>query len=507
MSRQSLAQHILLLDGAVDRFVSDLLFRHREDGSWAGVAVATDESPPKQPRFRGLRFQITVMYLGIVPPVADWESSSSPPLKCLSMLADIMHCPGKRGTDVSQVLEKQLGRIGLNCYDVVSGTGDGGGENEGHSGIHSHFENLCPGYVRRRCLPHIAWRTAEQAIRASELDYKALCSYLGEGITWTRLREIATRDPRDGGLGLFRDGSRPCKDLFDVAPGSIVTSRPETDLMFLKFLRGKEHLLHLLARRDLEQRTGLGPDIVGAVTSLGDIKQRLYREILSEVLERCFFLYYWSGKHDKVAMTLSWTDLVDKACGIILDLAVTPKVLQKYGYTQEDLEALDAQPRTWVEVVVLHVVGEQDLMETYLHEALDFHRATTTRAAGHLALVGDNTFRTPWTAAKLLSTDPGMARAAAREFAHHLDTARPGNRTLFEAHIFESENLYLDLVAFGAAEPQVLLWKGHGRFQSLYRFLAVRFLLAPDHVLDAERIHARWQWLCQQQKGNLRCTA
>ena len=105
----------------------------------------------------------------------------------------------RKGTGVSQVLEKQLGRIGLNCYDVVSGTGDGGGENEGQTGIHSHFENLSPGYVRRRCLPHIAWRTADQAIRASGLDYKALCSYLCEGITWTRLREIAVRAPRDGG--------------------------------------------------------------------------------------------------------------------------------------------------------------------------------------------------------------------------------------------------------------------------------------------------------------------
>ena len=258
--------------------------------------------------------------------------------------------------------------------------------------------------------------------------------------------------------------------------------------------------MHRLAVRDLEQRTGLGTETVGAVTNLGDINQRIFREVLCEVLERCFFLYYWSGKHDKVATTLSWPDLVEKACGIILDLAVTPKVLQTYGYKQEDLEVLDAQPKTWVEVVVLHVVGEQDLVATYLHEALDFHRATTTRAAGHLALVGDNTFRTPWTAAKLLSTDPGMARAAARALAHHLATARPGNRTLFEAHIFESENLYQDLVAFGAAEPPVLLWKGHGQFQSLYRFLAVRFLLAPDHVLDAERIHARWQWLCQQKK-------
>ena len=241
-----------------------------------------------------------------------------------------------------------------------------------------------------------------------------------------------------GGLGLFRDGSRPCKDLFDGVPGSIVTTRPETDLMFLKFLRGKEHLLHRLAVRDLEQRTGLGTDTVRAVANLGDIKQRSCREILCELIERCFCLYYWSGKHDKVATTLSWPDLVEKACGIILDLAVTPKVLQAYGYTQEDLEALDAQPRTWVEVVVLHVVGEQDRMDTYLQEALDFHRATTTRAAGHLALVGDNTFRTPWAAAKRLSTDPGIARAAARELVHHLGSTRPASRTLFETHISES---------------------------------------------------------------------
>ena len=83
--------------------------------------------------------------------------------------------------------------------------------------------------------------------------------------------------------------------------------------------------MHRLAVRDLEQRTGLGPDTVGAVTNLGDIKQRLFREILCEVLERCFFLYYWSGKHDKVATTLSWPDLVDKASGIILDLTLTPR--------------------------------------------------------------------------------------------------------------------------------------------------------------------------------------
>ena len=56
-------------------------------------------------------------------------------------------------------------------------------------------------------------------------------------------------------------------------------------------------------------------------------------------------------------------------------------------------------------------------------------------------------------------------------------------------------------MAFSEADPPVLLWHGQGKFQNLFRFLAPRFLLAPDHVLDAERVHARWQWLCLQKRG------
>ena len=133
-------------------------------------------------------------------------------------MGDICHCPGKKGVDVSRVTEKQLSRVGLNGFDVCSGTGDGGGENEGHQGVHSYYENLNPGYVRRRCVPHIAWRTCDSAIRASGLDYKALAAYLCEGVTWSRLREIATKGLAEGGLALFRDGSQQCKDLFGTSP-------------------------------------------------------------------------------------------------------------------------------------------------------------------------------------------------------------------------------------------------------------------------------------------------
>ena len=104
--------------------------------------------------------------------------------------------------------------------------------------------------------------------------------------------------------------------------------------------------------------------------------------------------------------------------------------------------------KTWVEFAVFQAVADQDLVEAHLREALDFHRLVTDSAASHLKLVGDNTYRTPWLAAKLLSKDKVLARAAAIDLARHLASTRPGNRTLFEAHVFESESLWLDVDSF-----------------------------------------------------------
>ena len=137
VSRWTLPRHQLLLDGAVDRRTAEYLMAQREEGNLAGVALVTDESPPSQPRFRGLRFQISVFYWGSFLDLHDWNTSAEPPMTLQSCLADIVHCPGKKGVDVSRVLERQLARLGLNAYDVVACTGDGGGENEGHQGVHA----------------------------------------------------------------------------------------------------------------------------------------------------------------------------------------------------------------------------------------------------------------------------------------------------------------------------------------------------------------------------------
>ena len=145
----------------------------REAGKFAIVALATDESPPSQPRFLGLRFQITVMYWGTFLPVEDWGRSTNPPILKRYCLGNIMRCPGKKLVDVCNAIEKQLARVGMNCFDVVAAT-IWWRRNEGHQGVHAYFENVSPGYVRRRCIPHISWRTCGLAIRVSGLDYKAL---------------------------------------------------------------------------------------------------------------------------------------------------------------------------------------------------------------------------------------------------------------------------------------------------------------------------------------------
>ena len=501
--KKALRQHLMYLDGALDRQRADIIYNLREKGRFAGVAIATDESPPRAPRFRGLRFQITVLYLGTFAPLDSWDTSEDPPLMVTSMLGDIMHCPGKQGADISRVLDRQLARVGLNAFDVVAGTGDGGGENEGQLGIHAHFEALSPGYVRHRCLPHMAWRTADMAIKESLLDYKALASYFTEGSTWNRLKVIATSSRAEGGLGLFADGSRACQDIFSRRPSAIIDTRPDSDLQFLKLLKGKEHVFFDLAVRDLNQRD-LGPKTRTAVMSLGDIEQRINRTLLAELIERCFFLlHYNQSEHTRIASGTSWDLLVSQASHKVLDLNLTEQVIRRLGSSPEEVAAMDRQPRTWVELAVFRVLRDWGLVDTRLPTALDFCRRVSGKAAAHLALLGDNTYRTTWMAAKMLSKEPQQAREAARTLRRHLASTKPGNRTVFEEHIFESEHLWQDIVDFADMEPPVRLWQGQGRCQNLFKFMAPRFLLAPDHVLDCERIHARWQWALHVQRALL----
>ena len=211
------------------------------------------------------------------------------------------------------------------------------------------------------------------------------------------------------------------------------------------------------------------------------------------------FLLCWNGKHAQVAGNTSWDELLAKASRILLDLELTPEVLLRFNSSPTQLLAMARPPKTWVELAVLQVVGEQDLVDERLREALDFHRSETDQTAAHVSLLADNTWRTPWMAAKLLALDSCVAQGAAVSLLKHLASTRPMNRTLFEGYMFD--HLWENLTDFSQACPPVLLWHGQGKYEALFKFIAPRFLLAPDNVLDAERVHARWQWSCSLKRA------
>ena len=159
-----------------------------------------------------------------------------------------------------------------------------------------------------------------------------------------------------------------------------------------------------------------------------------------------------------VALETSWDQLLQNAVNLILSLEISPEVLERMKTTEEDLVDMDARPKTWVDLAVLQVVGDQDLVAERMQEALEFHRKVSDQTAAHLNLLAENTYRTPWLAAKLLSTDKALAKSSAAALVKHLVTTRPGNRTLFENHLISREDLWQNLEDFSKAEPPMFLW-------------------------------------------------
>jgi hypothetical protein len=190
--RQTLGKHCLLLDEAVDAVIKDKINRGR-DVTFFGCGFCSDESPPAGSRFSGFRFQLSILYVPFFEDPQDWDEADQAPVHVQKVLCDMTHCPGKDGAAVLHVLDKQISRFGLSRADLCSGTGDGGGENEGLAGVHSSLERDNTSYVRHRCLGHLSWRTADSILDNIGDEYKDiqfLCTYFHEGATWKRLQSI-----------------------------------------------------------------------------------------------------------------------------------------------------------------------------------------------------------------------------------------------------------------------------------------------------------------------------
>ena len=154
-----------------------------------------------------------------------------------------------------------------------------------------------------------------------------------------------------------------------------------------------------------------------------------------------------------------------------MDLDITPETLQAFSTTEDELNAMDPRPMTWVSLAVRCVVGAEDHGE-YIADAIDFHRRTSGQAAAHLSLTADNTFRTPWLAAKLLAKDRGLARDSAKVLLLHIASTRPENRTSFEDYILGDDTIWTCLEGFSNEEPPVLLWHNNCKYEALFKLLA-----------------------------------
>ena len=189
-----LATAVQLVPDAIEAHLMDRIAESR-GSSFLGIGFETDESPPCGRILAGLRFQITIAYVCFALPEVDWAKAAEPPIQSEAYLCDILNAPNKDGATVAKIVAQQLGRIGCTLADIVSGTSDGGGENEGRFGVHALLEDHSPMYVRRRGLEHLSWNFCSAGLAAADpigRTLKHLVAYLREGVTWHRLKEIAT---------------------------------------------------------------------------------------------------------------------------------------------------------------------------------------------------------------------------------------------------------------------------------------------------------------------------
>ena len=113
VGKHALARHSLNVADALQFVLRDRLAEARNK-TFFGMGICSDESPPLGKRFTIYRFQITWVYVPLIPHVESWgehEYDETPPVRVERYLLDVVHCPGKDGASVMHVIEKQLERI------------------------------------------------------------------------------------------------------------------------------------------------------------------------------------------------------------------------------------------------------------------------------------------------------------------------------------------------------------------------------------------------------------
>ena len=126
-------------------------------------------------------------------------------------------------------------------------------------------------------------------------------------------------------------------------------------------------------------------------------------------------------------------------------------------------------------------------------DVYEWHRRISVRMSTHLQLTFENIARLAWVLAGVLSCDSDVAQKCAREA--HRALSEKSHASIFGTWFSEQSILMEQLSAFCDAVPATQVWKSNGRYRDVFICLGARFLSSPDHVLECEGVHSRWQWL------------
>ncbi len=79
----------------------------RANGTFCGLSFASDESPPSENRFAGLRFQVAYVYITLFEDEHRWGDDAfleRYPIRTERYLTDVVNCTGKTGVATLNVL-------------------------------------------------------------------------------------------------------------------------------------------------------------------------------------------------------------------------------------------------------------------------------------------------------------------------------------------------------------------------------------------------------------------
>ena len=418
-------------------------------------------------------------------------------------LTDIMNVPMKTGSATLDVINIQTSRLGVSMQDYCAGTGDGGGENEGQYGIHALVSEANNEYCAKRCMPHVSWCTFKAGLEHMEPHYKkseALNRYLRRGITWSRLQTIAVLPVASGGLAMFTDGSRECVDFFKNAPPRLIEERPEATFDYMRWLITRQAQLAKLIKQDLDTRSLKGVDGRMGLETVSSLEDCILRHIDVVLMHKSLFLFHKIKSAKYIASGDSFDVLIKNTITNITATCIDDHVLGALHTSAADVAEVGLTPDnaehfTWLELAVLLTGGvELRNLDDWMPMVVAYHQRVSLAMAAHVSMTAE-TLQRQYMPAAMLSKSANTAREGARVWYNHLLRLPDAALNNFEKAFKLNDTNMNQLSAFCDIEPPTLLWRGGGLFADLFIYMAVRFLAAPDHVLDAEGVHALWKWI------------